>query len=329
MVAELIAAASVDHHRDLLTDIVVTALHMGRSGADRLDLKIAASALAEMAEAFAMFRPYHQVRKVTIFGSARTQPADPNYQEAREFARLMAEAGWMVVTGAGPGIMAAGMEGAGPERSIGVNIRLPFEQEANQFIHADPKLTSMKYFFTRKLMLMKESSGFVALPGGFGTMDESFELLTLAQTGKAEPGPIVFLDAPGSDYFARLTDLIDSIVSRGLASPDDLSLFRVTHDPAEAAREILGFYSNFHSRRYVGEQMVIRMKRAPDDEQLAELNEQFKDICSEGGIERTGPLPAEVSTRDNLELERISFRFDRTHHGRLRDLIDKLNSYLA
>ena len=215
-----------------------------------------------MREAFKLFTPFADVPKVTIFGSARTLPEDPLYVQTRELARDLADQGWMVVTGAGPGIMAAGAEGAGPERSIGVNIRLPFESP-NALI-ADPNMVSMKYFFTRKLMLMKESAGFAVLPGGFGTLDEAFELLTLLQTGKAAPAPIVLLEVPGGTYWRAWERFIrEEVLARGLISDDDLALYRITDDAAAARDEILGFFRNYHSIRFVGQRLVIRLRAAP------------------------------------------------------------------
>src|SRR5947209_1049649 len=277
--------------------------------------------------AFKVFEPYKHVPKVTMFGSARTLPDDPLYSQARDLAAVLAANGWMVVTGAGPGIMAAGIEGAGREMSLGVNIRLPFEQDASQFIAGDPKLVEMKYFFTRKLMLIKESAGFVVLPGGFGTLDEAFELLTLEQTGKADPVPIVLLEVRGGSYWHAWERFInDEVIKRGLVSPEDQHLYCITDDVEVATNEIIGFYRNYHSRRFVGDLMVMRLKAAPTDDELDELNRQFADIATTGRIERTGPLPAEQSTRDNLDLPRIALHFDRLSHGRLRRLINALNT---
>ncbi|MCU1448926.1 MAG: family Rossman fold protein, partial [Acidimicrobiales bacterium] len=260
------------------------------------------------------------------FGSARTLPDDPLYAQARNLASTLADEGWMVVTGAGPGIMAAGVEGAGVDRSIGINIRLPFEQDPSPLLAADPKLVEMKYFFTRKLMLMKESAGFAVLPGGFGTQDEAFELLTLLQTGKAAPAPIVLLDVPGGTYWQSWDRFVrDELASRGLIDADDHSLYFITDDVDAASAEIRGFYRNFHSIRYVGRTLVIRMQGAPTPEQLERLNEDFSDIYIDGAIEVTDPLPAEVATGDNLDLARVRLSFDKHHHGRLRQLIDALN----
>jgi len=230
------------------------------------------------------------------------------------------------VTGAGPGIMAAGLEGAGRAMSFGINIRLPFEQGANPFIAADPKLIEMKYFFTRKLALMKESDGFVVLPGGFGTLDELLELLTLLQTGKAEPAPIVCLEVPGGTYWAEWQRfLAEEPLARGLISPEDDHLVRRTDDPAEAVEELVGFYRNYHSLRYVGDVLVLRLRAEPSPDELDRLSSDFADICVEGGLETTGPLAPEVADDDYPDLPRVMLQFDRRQHGRLRQLIDALN----
>ena len=301
-------------------------MRLAADDADRLDLKITNAALKEMRNAFRMFAPYRDIPKVTIFGSARIDAGDPLYQQGRALAELLADRGWMVVTGAGPGIMAAGLEGAGRERSIGVNIRLPFEQGANEFIAGDDKLISMKYFFTRKLMLMKESRGFVSLPGGFGTLDETFELLTLQQTGKAEPSPIVLLDEPGGGYWSGLVDFVtDQVAAKRLIDPDDAHLFVATDDVHQACAAIVGFYRNFNSIRWVGDRLVIRLEAPPTDAELDDLNRRFADICVSGRIERADPLPAEVANDDRLDKARIVLAFDIFKQARLRALIDAVN----
>ena len=275
---------------------------------DPLDLKIAAAAMTEMREAFAVFAPYRDIPKVTVFGSARTRPHDPLYEQATQIAATLAERGWMVVTGAGPGIMQAAMEGAGRERSIGVAIRLPFEQGANPVIAGDEKYVCMKYFFTRKLMLVKESRAFVCLPGGFGTLDETFELLTLTQTGKGLPVPIVLLDPPDDPFWERIDELIhEQLVDRGLVSPADTGLYLVTDSATRRRAEIDRFYANYHSIRYVGDHLVVRLRHAPTDAQLAELNERFGHLVARGRIERTGPLDIERRHDDHVELPRIRF----------------------
>lgn len=323
---DLLDAVGTSKDRDQLFEILATAVLLAGDGTDRLDLKITNAALKEMRNAFRVFAPYRHVPKVTMFGSARTLPDDPLYAQARDLAAALAGQGWMCVTGAGPGIMAAGLEGAGRDMSFGINIRLPFEQGANEFIAGDPKLVEMKYFFTRKLMLMKESDGFVCLPGGFGTLDETLELLTLVQTGKAEPAPIVLLDLPGGDYWSSWARWLEAeVATRGLISEDDQVLYRVTDDVQAATRELLDFYRNYHSLRYVGDTLVIRLRAEPTPEEVAALDEAFRDICTEGGVRAISATQAEIQSDDNLDLARIAFRFDRVHHGRLRELIDAVN----
>jgi uncharacterized protein (TIGR00730 family) len=325
-VEALLDALGVTEHRRLLADLLGSAVGLATDGTNPLDLKIAAAALGEMREAFLMFAPYRDRPKVTVFGSARTRHDDPLYQQARQVARLLAGEGYMVVTGAGPGIMEAAMEGAGRERSIGVSIRLPFEQGANAVIAGDPKYVSMRYFFTRKLMLVKESQAFVCLPGGFGTLDETFELLTLTQTGKGLPVPIVLLDIDGDPYWESVEGFIrDQLVSRGLVAAQDTELFAVCHTCEDAVAEIVGFYRNYDSIRYVGDQLVMRLRRAPDDRELARLNHDFGHLCVDGGITRTEPLAVEVREQDRLHLQRIQFTFAKHGYGELRRLIDALN----
>ncbi len=323
-------ALGVVENRDQFISLLGTVAAMASDDADRLDLKITSTALAEMREAYRVFAPYRSVPKVTIFGSARTHTDDPLYAQTKSVAASLVERGWMVITGGGPGIMAAGLEGAGREMSFGINIRLPFEQGANEFIHADPKLVEMKYFFTRKLMLMKESDGFVVLPGGFGTLDETFELLTLIQTGKAEPSPVVLLEVDGGTYWHQWEDFVRREVgSRGLISDEDCILYRITDDADVAVNEITGFYRNYHSRRFVGDLLVLRLRAEPTDAEVAALNDEFADIVTRGGIDKTAPLAPEISSDDHLGMARLAFRFDRFHHGRLRSLIDAVNDFAS
>jgi uncharacterized protein (TIGR00730 family) len=326
LVEGLVPPGASGAQRRLYGSMLAWVQRLAAEGTDLIDLKLADAALGEMAEAFEVFRPFRHERKVTIFGSARTEPGHEAYRSARDLAASMAAGDWMVVTGAGDGIMAAGMEGAGRKQSIGVNIRLPFEQGANDFIARDPKLVEMRYFFTRKLMLIKESDGYVVLPGGFGTLDEGFELLTLLQTGKAMPAPVVMLDIPGGDYWGGWERFVeDTVVPRGLISPDDRALYRITDDVEVAVDELLGFYRNYHSCRWVGDLLVLRLQVEPDRAELADLSRRFADIVTAGVIRRTNPLPPERSDRDHLDLARVALRFDRTHYGRLRRLIDALN----
>jgi uncharacterized protein (TIGR00730 family) len=329
LIDELLDASGVTERRDLYRAIFATVAGLAAEHTDAIDLKLAAAALAEMAEAFRVFRPYRDALKVTFFGSARTLPDDPLYVQSLQLAERMAGHGWMVVTGAGPGIMAAGMEGAGREMSIGVNIRLPHEQGANPFIAQDPKLVEMRYFFTRKLMLIKESDGYAVLPGGFGTLDEAFELLTLLQTGKAQPAPLVLLDVPDGTYWRGWQKFVDEqVAARGLVSPEDHSLYRITADVDIATNEILGFFRNYHSVRWVGDLLIMRLEHAPTRAQLADVNEQFDDIVVEGTIRPSKPLSPERSSHDHVDLPRLAFRFDRIHYGRLRQMIDLVNTWV-
>ncbi|MGA1684247.1 MAG: LOG family protein [Gemmobacter sp.] len=243
------------------------------------------------------------------------------------FAAELARRGWMVVTGAGPGIMQAGMEGAGREASIGVSIRLPFETGANPVIAGDAKYVSMKYFFTRKLMLIKESAGFVCLPGGFGTLDETFELLTLTQTGKGVPVPIVLLDTPDDPYWEAVDTFIrDHLVARSMVDPDDVSLYRIRHDAEGVAAELESFYANFHSIRFVGDRLIIRLRDLPSPARLDDLRQQFAALSRGGVIEAVEPTAAEVADGDHLSLARLSIDYDARHAAGLRLLIDRLNA---
>jgi uncharacterized protein (TIGR00730 family) len=328
-IQNLLADLDLGRNRRLAQQLMESAFALVNDQPNILDLKIAGAALQEMREAFKMFAPFRDIPKVTIFGSARTQMADPLYMQARDVAAKLAEAGWMVVTGAGPGIMQAGMEGAGRDKSIGVSIRLPFEQGANPVIAGDVKYVSMKYFFTRKLMLIKESKGFVCLPGGFGTLDETFELLTLTQTGKGLPVPIVFLDTPGDPYWETVHDFVGrQLVERGLVAAADTELYLVTDDSQAAVDEVLGFYRNYDSIRYVGHLAVMRMKQGPTDAQLAMLNERFGNVCSSAGIVRATPFEPERKENDRLDLARISFTLANHSSGVLRELLDTVNSFV-
>jgi len=325
LISEMLRVAGATDDVDQLFETMVSVVKLAGDHADRLNLKITNAAIREMREAFKVFAPWREVPKVTIFGSARTRPDDPSYVQTRDLAAALAATGWIIVTGAGPGIMAAGVEGAGAEHSIGVNIRLPFEQP-NPLFGPDSRMVTMKYFFTRKLMLMKESAGFVVLPGGFGTLDEAFELLTLLQTGKAAPAPIVLLEVPSGTYWRAWDRFIrEEVVARGLVSADDLHLLCITDDVNIAVGEILGFFRNYHSIRYVGSRLIVRLRAAPSRAELAGLNDAFADICTHGRIESAPPAPPEVADGDNIELPRLGLHFDRASHGRLRALIDALN----
>ena len=291
-----------------------------------LDKKIMTNTVRDLRLAFRLLAPLEGVRKVTIFGSARTAPHDPLYEQTVRVARELASQGWMVITGAGPGIMEAGMVGAGRENSVGVSIQLPFENEANEIIAGDEKHASLKYFFTRKFALTKASQAFICMPGGFGTLDELFELLTLTQTGKGQPVPIVLLDVPGDGYWRQVDEFIaEQMASRGLIAGDDRSLYVTTNDAKVAAAEVTRFYSNYHSMRFVGSRLVIRTNHEIDDNALQSLNERFGHLCEGGVIERGQPFAAEIRDDDNVGLPRLVMRFDRKSFGELRLLIDEVN----
>jgi uncharacterized protein (TIGR00730 family) len=311
---------------DLTFEIIATALRLSRDDVGRLDRKIVNSALKEMRYAFRVFAPYRHERKVTIFGSARSAPTDPEYEQARAFAKEIVARGWMVVTGAGPGVMEGAQEGAGGERSFGVNIRLPFEAAPNPYIAEDPKLINFKYFFTRKLMFIKEADAFVLLPGGFGTLDETFELLTLIQTGKSDLHPIILLDPPGGTFWRAFEQLVEErLMGGGYVSSGDRSLYKTTDDIHVVVDEILHFYRVYHSQRFVGGRLILRLKAMPDAGSLDKLSEEFADILTHGTIEPVEPSPEEVRDDDACDLPRIGLWFDRMTYGRLRQLIDRLN----
>jgi uncharacterized protein (TIGR00730 family) len=313
-------------NEQLVQQIRETADKLLRDVATRGDVKLLSTALKELRYSFKVFTPYRHLRKVTVFGSARLPVSHPAYAAAVEFSRRVAEAGWMVITGAAAGIMEAGHVGAGREKSIGVNILLPFEQEANPIIRGDLKLMHLKYFFTRKLLFVKESDAIALFPGGFGTLDEGFEVLTLVQTGKAQMIPIVMVDEPGGDYWKLVERFIrEVLLQRGLISPSDLSLFKVTDSVDEAIDEVLGFYRVYHSMRYVGADLVLRLRHALPVPVLERIRGEFADIVVAGTFEQTAALPAEANDTTVADLPRLRFRFDRKNLGRLRQLIDWVN----
>jgi len=331
-IREIVAEAAAPGEADLLREMITTCFRLARDGSDRGEMRMVNAALKEFAYAFKIFKGYKSFRKVTIFGSARTTPDDPAYDVTREFAAAIAAQNWMVITGAGPGIMAAGHEGAGAERSFGAAIRLPMESEPNLFIEGDAKLINFKYFFTRKVTFLKESDAFVLLPGGFGTLDEAFELLTLMQTGKSDLHPVVLLEEPGGAYWTEWLRFVDDhLQARGLISKEDLFLLRHAETVDEAVNEITGFYANYQSQRYVDGRLVLRLLRLPPPEALVELSRSFADIMRPGertpALHRAEPSHWEVVENDALECQRLSLDFNRESVGRLRQLIDELNRY--
>ena len=313
-------------HADLVRDILISGLKLIDDGASRYDLKVINAALKEMRYTAKVFAPYRRIRKVTLFGSARVHPGHPIYQQAKVFAERIADHGFMGITGAGSGVMEAGHVGARPERSFGVNIRLPFEQEANPIIAADPKLISYKYFFTRKLAFIKETDAVVCFPGGFGTHDEGNEALTLVQTGKRETIPIVMLDAPGGHYWRRWLEFIrDTLLEAGMISPEDLNLFLVTDDVDEAVAEVTRFYRRYHSQRFIRDDFMMRVTEPIDAATLARLSDEFADMMvRDRTIRVTAPYPEEELEQDD-GLTRLVMPFNRASYGRLRQLINRLN----
>ena len=310
--------------RPLYGQLLTTVLKMYEDGADLGDLKIANSALKELRYAFKVFSLYHDHPKVTVFGSARTPPTSPISQQAKRFAENMVKAGWMVVTGAGGGVMGAAQEGAGRERSFGLNIRLPFEQEPNPWIAEDPKLINFRYFFTRKLFFLKEAQAACLCPGGFGTFDEAFELLTLIQTGKSPIMPVVLLDVPGEDYWHRWEAFLrEQMIARGLLSADDPQLYRITDDVEQAATEIFAFYQVFHSARTVDDNLIFRIRQPLPASLLCTLQAEYADILQGPLEQHQGPLLAEGEEWPTLW--RLVVPFIRSRYGRLRMLIDAIN----
>lgn len=314
----------------LIDEIKETADKLAADGATRGDLKILSRALRELRYAFKIFTPYRRQFKVTVFGSARTVRENAAYQQSVAFGRKMAQSGWMVVTGAGSGIMEGAHVGAGKEMAMGVNIMLPFEQESNAVISHDQKLVHLKYFFTRKLLFVKEVHAVALFPGGFGTQDEGFETLTLVQTGKRDLMPIVMIDEPGGTYWTNWLRFVhEELLRRELVSQEDLSLFKVTDNVDDAVREILGFYSVFNSMRYVRNRLVVRLNREPSDALIDRLNEEFADIVADGRITKTTMHRLESDDVHLKNLPRLTMEFNRKNFGRLRQMIDILNRELA
>jgi uncharacterized protein (TIGR00730 family) len=315
-----------DARAALIAEIKETADKLDRDQATRGDLKLLSRSLKELRYAFKVFTPFRQIKKVTVFGSARTPNDHPDFKASLEFGHRMAEAGWMVVTGAGGGIMEGAHLGAGAAMSMGVNIMLPFEQEANPVINHDSKLVTFRYFFTRKLMFVKEAHAVALFPGGFGTQDELFEVLTLVQTGKRDMLPIVCIDSPGGTYWSNWLEFVrKELMGRHLISPRDLSLVRITDSVNEAFQEIMNFYSNYDSMRYIRDNLVLRLRRPVSDALLARLNSEFSDILISGRIERSETHAFELEDEETRDLPRISLHFNRRDAARLREMIDVIN----
>lgn len=307
----------------VVREMLQTALKLIPDDRDRGELKLMSTALKELRYAYRVFAKFREPHKVTIFGSARTPEDHPDFKAAIEFSRLMRDAGWMSITGAGLGIMRAGHIGPGREASFGVAIRLPFETNANEVIAGDEKLIHFRYFFTRKLMFISQAEAVALFPGGFGTLDEAFEAMTLVQTGKASPMPIVMLEGAGGDYWRGWDRFIrEQLISRGLVSPEDPSIYHICATPSEAADHIIRYYRNYHSSRYVKDDFVIRIRRRLKDEDVARLGAEFALLCKEGTIRQTGALEGEDELPD---LPRLVFHHTKSKFGVLRRLIDRIN----
>ena len=314
-------------HPELIREMILCALKAGLERMNRADLKLMNTTMKEMRFTGKIFGPYRDIRKVTVFGSARTRPEDPAYETAALFGRKLREAGYMVITGGGPGIMQAVNEGAGKDHSFGVNIRLPFEQKSNPVLDGSNKSIVYKYFFNRKVAFLKEAHAVALFPGGFGTLDEAMETLTLVQTGKRDLMPLVLVDPPGSVYWKRWLEFLKAqLMEPGYIGPDDFHLFDRVESVDEAVERIDRFYRRFHSLRYVDDRLVIRMKTPLSEDAVAELGIKYADILNAGGaIEVSGALPAERNETDIVDLPRLVLDFDRHHFGRLRRLVDDLN----
>lgn len=313
----------------LIRDLLTTGLKLIPDGRDTGELKLITTAIKELRYAYRVFGQYPTPHKVSIFGSARTPPEHPDYAAAREFGRLMADAGWMVITGAGDGIMRAGHEGPGREASFGVAIRLPFETSANQVIAGDDKLIHFRYFFTRKLMFLSQAEAIALFPGGFGTMDEAFEALTLIQTGKGSMIPVVMVEGAGQTYWEEFDAAMRTLLlARGWINEEDVGLYRICQTPQEAADQIRQFYRNYHSSRYVRDELVIRLKRPLREADVARLSDEFAVLIkpgpdgARGRMVLRGPLEAED---DHLDLPRLVFTHTRHKFGLIRRLIDRIN----
>ncbi len=323
---EILSADGEDLRSLLYRDILLNAIKAKRDDLDILDLKVINRAVAEFRHAARVFKPYRGVRKVSIFGSAREKKGSPYYELAVRLGRSLVRRGFMVITGAAEGIMRAGIEGAGAENSFGVNILLPFEKGPTRALQDDPKVVRFKYFFTRKVFFVMEADAIALFPGGFGTHDEGFEVLTLLQTGKAPPMPVVLMDLPGEHYWESWDRFVrEQLLARGFVSPEDLHLYRIARSPEEATEWIAEYYSTYHSMRQVGDRLVLRLERELTDAQVSTLNDKFRDLVASGRIAKTAALPEEADEPQVHGRPRIAFAYDRGHAGRLNELILEIN----
>lgn len=327
-IARLIEMAGQVHNPEIIRDMIIASLKAGQEEEGRADLKLMNTTLKEMRFTSKIFGRYAGSRKVTVFGSARTGSEEPIYGMAKKLGRKMARMGWMVITGAGGGIMQAVNEGAGRAHSFGVNIRLPFEQKPNPVLENNPRLITYKYFFNRKVAFLKEADAVALFPGGFGTLDEAMETLTLVQTGKRYPLPLVLVDEPGGDYWLKWREFFeDELLARGYISSTDFSLFELVYTIDDVVAVIDRFYRRYHSMRYVDEKLVMRLVSEIDRKSVRELGRRFQDILVPGGkIYLSGALPEEKDEPELVELPRIIVDFNRRDFGSLRRLIDAVNN---
>ncbi len=328
LIDEILSMADV-HHPDIIREMVISALKTGQENDYLADLKMLRTTMKEMRYTSRMFGNYRERKKVTIFGSARTAPNEAAYEKCVTFSRQLVRLGYMVITGGGPGIMQAGNEGAGPENSFAVNIRLPFEQGTNPVMENSGHSITYQYFFNRKVAFLKEADAIALFPGGFGTMDEAMETLTLVQTGKNPPVPLVLIDDDDGGYWEPWLDFIkDVLLKRGFISGEDFSLFTITRDPFEAAQIIHDFYRIYHSSRWVGSTFVIRLNKSLSAENLVTLENEFREIIEPGSrLELTSALPEERDQPDLIDLPRLAFQFNRRDYGLLKAFLRRLNSF--
>ncbi len=329
IIKQLIETAGGIQRPKYIREMIIASLKAGQEDDRSADLKLMNTTLKEMRFTSKVFGPYQDVRKVTVFGSARTLPDDPLYEMARLFGKKLAEKGYMVITGGGDGIMQAANEGAGSEHSFGVNIRLPFEQKPNAVLEGNPRVITYKYFFNRKVAFLKEADAVALFPGGFGTLDEAMETLTLLQTGKRNPMPLVLVESPGSSYWSHMVDLFEKeLLGRGYIHESDFALFERVCSVDDAVEKIHHFYSRYHSIRYVHGKLVIRLTSQLKDDDIARLSDRFHDILLPGGsIAASGALEDEMEDADLTDLPRLVVDFNRRYFGRLRDLIDAINDF--
>jgi hypothetical protein len=327
VIDQLIGLVGNVHHPRIVREMILAALKAGQENREKADLKLMTSTLKELRYTAKIFGQYPDVKKVAIFGSARITPDSAIYQLAKSFARSLSQSGYMVITGGGQGIMQAGNEGAGAEHSFGMSIRLPYEGGPNHIMQGSPRSISYKYFFNRKVAFVKEADAVALFPGGFGTLDEAMEVLTLLQTGKRYPIPLVLVDQPDGTYWSHWKKYVEEeLLALDFIGPDDLSLFTMVNSEKDAVRVIDRFYRRYHSLRFIKNQLVIRLQSTVDRESTIEWRRRFGDMLEPGGdFYLSGALPEEEDEPQIAHLPRLVLDFDRKHYGRLKQLIDAIN----